>query len=88
MHLISGDTLQRQITTREDNLDSWLGDKGLSDREVVSKLYLAALSRKPFEDEIVVALGHSDGNGKEMRRQTFEDLLWAIFNSKEFLFHH
>jgi len=30
----------------------------------------------------------NDRNGKEMRRQTFEDLLWAIFNSKEFLFHH
>jgi hypothetical protein len=44
----------------------------------------------PADDEVVAALapltaGASDPN---LRRRTFEDLLWTVFNSKEFLFHH
>jgi hypothetical protein len=50
MHLVSGDTMQRQITTPDGNLDTWLDDSNLSDRDIVSKLYLSALSRKPQND--------------------------------------
>ncbi len=89
MHLVSGDTIQRQITTPGGNLDAWLDDSSLSDRGIVSNLYLSALSRKPQNDEIAAALQPiQTGGTKESRRKTFEDLLWAIFNSKEFLFHH
>jgi uncharacterized protein DUF1553 len=89
MHLVSGDTIQRQITTPGGNLDTWLDDGSSSDRDIVSKLYLAALSRKPQNDEIAAALQlMQNGATKEARRKAFEDLLWAIFNSKEFLFHH
>lgn len=89
MHMVSGDTIQRQITTSGGSLDTWLAD-GLSNTEIVSRLYLAALSRKPQADEIEAALQPLQ-NGSvagEIRRRTFEDLVWAIFNSKEFLFHH
>ena len=90
MHLVSGDTMQRQITTPGGNLDGWLEDTTLSDRDIVSRLYLAALSRKPQPDEIATALQPLETGvvTKEARRRAFEDLTWAIFNSKEFLFHH
>jgi hypothetical protein len=90
MHLVSGDTMQRQITTTGGNLDQWLDDKSLSDRELVSCLYLATLSRNPLQDEIDAALKpvQEAGLARETRRRAFEDLLWALFNSKEFLFHH
>jgi hypothetical protein len=90
MHLVSGDTIQRQITTAGGNLDTWLADKKLTDRDLVSRIYLASLSRRPHEDEIVAALKPLEAGGTtdETRRRTFEDLLWAVFNSKEFLFHH
>ena len=81
--------MQRQITTPGSNLDRWLDDSSLSDRDIVSKVYLSALSRKPHDDEIAAALQPiQNGATKELRRKTFEDLLWAMFNSKEFLFHH
>ena len=32
MHLVSGDTIQRQITAKDGNLDAWLADPVLTDR--------------------------------------------------------
>jgi Protein of unknown function (DUF1553)/Protein of unknown function (DUF1549)/Bacterial Ig-like domain (group 2) len=90
MHLVSGDTIQRQITTPGGNLDLWLEDKSLTDWDIVSRLYLAALSRNPQPDEAAAALQPFESGvvTPVARRRAFEDLVWAIFNSKEFLFHH
>lgn len=90
MHLVSGDTLQRQIAAKDGNLDRWLADGSLTNRDVVTRIYLATLTRAPQEDEIAAALGPLQGRPADpkARRIAFEDLLWAVFNSKEFLFHH
>ncbi|MEX2261296.1 MAG: DUF1549 and DUF1553 domain-containing protein [Bryobacteraceae bacterium] len=90
MHLVSGETIQHQITTAGSNLDTWLADANLSDRQVTERLYLAALTRYPSEEEVSQALKPLAGPNpdRDSRRRAFEDLLWAIFNSKEFLFHH
>ena len=88
MHLISGETLARQTSAKNGNLDRWLADASLSDEDVVRRMVLAALVRKPDSREIAVALAPIQGKGAESRRQAFEDVLWAIFNSKEFLFNH
>lgn len=90
MHLVSGDTLQHQITARESTLDAWLSDTKLNNAQIVERLYLAALTRRPSLDETASALQPLAAGGSDavLRRRTFEDLLWAIFNSKEFLFHH
>jgi hypothetical protein len=54
------------------------------DRELVEKLYLATVSRKPIEAEIAVALR---ALGKDRRRGA-ENLQWALINSPEFLFNY
>ncbi|HYI92175.1 MAG TPA: DUF1549 and DUF1553 domain-containing protein [Bryobacteraceae bacterium] len=90
MHLVSGETIQKQITSKDGNLDAWLADSSVTDRQIVENIYLAALTRKPGEDEVAAALAPlaSGDRSPEARRKTFEDLLWTAFNSKEFLFHH
>jgi hypothetical protein len=90
MHLVSGDTIQRQISAKGGNLDLWLSDSKLSDRNIVERIYVSALTRRPMEDEVTAALAPMAGKtvNAETRRQTFEDVLWTVFNSKEFLFHH
>ncbi len=57
MHLVSGETIQKQITAKDGNLDAWLADASLTDRQIVENIYLAALTRKPGEDEVSAASG-------------------------------
>ena len=65
--------------------------------ERVSDLYYAAFSREPTDNESKVALeflraGNNNEAGSDAKpkvsRQQFEDLIWALINTKEFLFNH
>jgi len=88
MHLISGETLQRQITAGGGALDKWLGDSSLSDEEIARRLFVSALARQPDPRELALALEPIRAKGPTARRHAFEDVLWALFNSKEFLYNH
>jgi hypothetical protein len=88
MHLISGDTLHKQITAKQGRLDGWMKEERLSDEEIVRRLFLAALVREPEERELSAALAPIRARGAEARRQAMEDVLWALFNAKEFLYNH
>lgn len=90
MHMVSGDTIQNQITAKDGRLDAWLADRSLTDRQIVDNIYLAALTRLPGDDEVAAALQPIASGAVQpaARRRAFEDLLWTVFNSKEFLFHH
>jgi hypothetical protein len=90
MELVSGQTVQHQATAKGGALDALLGDKNLTDRDAVGKLYLTALMRVPTQQEVDAALAPlKPGNSEPAaRRRAFEDLLWSFFNSKEFLFQY
>jgi len=88
MHLISGDTLRKKTTAKGGWLDRWLDEASLNDEEIVRRMFVSALSRPPDERELSVALAPIRSAGTGARRQAFEDTLWAIFNSKEFLHNH
>jgi uncharacterized protein DUF1553/uncharacterized protein DUF1549 len=88
MHLISGETLMRQTTAKDGNLDRWLADASLSNEDVLKRIFLASVVREPDHREIEVALLPLKTKGDGARREAFEDVLWTIFNSKEFLFNH
>jgi hypothetical protein len=90
MHLISGQTIQNQITGKDGTLDRWLADKSLTDEEITRRLFMATLVHPPTEREAsqVIASIQSGGGGANARRQAFEDVLWTIFNSKAFIFNH
>ena len=54
--------------------------------DVLNDLYLATLSRAPADGEVKAALAHV-AKGKD-KRKAWEDVQWALVNSKEFLFRH
>ncbi|MGH9627781.1 MAG: DUF1553 domain-containing protein, partial [Bryobacteraceae bacterium] len=54
------------------------------DRGLVSKLYLATLSRDPLEEELRIALAELERD----RTRGLENLQWALLNSPEFLFNY
>ena len=87
LHLISGDTIQRKITAPDSRLKQWLMEKDLTDQALIERIYLASLTREPSPQErtrLLSLLGAAGAN----RESIYQDLLWGIFNSKEFLYNH
>jgi len=66
--------------------------------EKVRELYLSAFCREPHSDELKTAVEYlaqvpvgTDGmpvDSQRANRENFQDLIWAMINTKEFLFNH
>ena len=97
LHLMNGSDIKSKLKTSKGRADALSRDKR-TNQEKVTEVYLAAFSREPREKELKIALDYleeplSDANGNLIKgttadRQKFEDLLWALMNTKEFLFNH
>lgn len=103
LHLLNSKEVQQKLTN-DAGMAATLANNSASHVDNVSQLYLVALSRKPSADELAVAKAHLDeslpDNGTESSteqgknetrkklRSAYEDLIWAIINTKEFLFNH
>jgi hypothetical protein len=78
MHMISGSTIQKKVTAAR--LPWELDDDALIDR-----VYLSSLVRAPrAEERAAVKARIAAGD----RKAAYQDLLWAILNSKEFMYQH
>jgi hypothetical protein len=60
--------------------------EGKSDQEIVEHFTLAVLSRFPTRLEIDAASQNIQKSGS--RREGLEDYVWALLNSKAFLYNH
>ena len=60
-----------------------LAEHPIDDEAALETLYLRALARRPNAEEIAVAKRYLDEVPN--RREAFEDLLWALINSAEFV---
>jgi hypothetical protein len=85
LQLINGPTINDKVRAPANRLGQLLGRK-LPDMDVLRELYLATLSRPPEGDEVKAALDHV-ARGAD-KRKAWEDVQWALLNSKEFLFRH
>ena len=83
LEMVRGDTVHSKI--RQDNNRLGVLIKAeQSDEQIVTNLYLSAIARVPKTAELEAAIKYLTASKK--RREGLEDLLWALFNSKEFLF--
>jgi hypothetical protein len=85
LQLVNGEFLNKKLTAPDNRIGRALADRR-SDAEIVAELYLAAFCREPRADELDRAIRHIAASGN--RRQGLEDVLWALINSREFLFQH
>jgi hypothetical protein len=53
------------------------------DRDALSELYLLVLAREPSRQEQQINLAYLEDVGN--RREAFEDVMWSLLNSSEFL---
>jgi hypothetical protein len=49
------------------------------------ELYLTALAREPSREELALLLGYLE---EKNAQAAYEDIIWAVLNTKEFLFNH
>ena len=58
-----------------------------SDAEVIEEVYLNTLTRFPSPDELTLMQSALKATNTD-RQQAIEDMLWAVMNTKEFLYNH
>jgi hypothetical protein len=85
LQLINGPTVNEKLRNNTNRLGKLMGKK-LSDPDILNDLYLTSLSRLPAPGEVKAALEHV-AKGAD-KRKAWEDVQWALLNSKEFLFRH
>lgn len=83
LHLLNGDTVNAKI--RQGKVVPGLLAEVKEPALVVRGLYLRTLSRPPTEAEVAAALALLPAGDPT---PALEDLLWALLNSREFLFNH
>ncbi len=86
LHLINGETIEAKVRSSKSRLARLLTAK-VAPEAALEELFLAAYARAPRPDEqqrilTAIAAAGEDAGG------AWEDVLWAIFNSSEFLFQH
>ncbi len=91
--LISNEALNKKVSADGGIVDRLIKD-GKADSEVFDTLYWTALGRAPKSAERITGLGairracSASSESATARRKAFEDLIWVLINSKEFLFNH
>lgn len=85
--LMNNPNLSERINaTTEGSLLSKILSTQSSDDKAIELLYLRALARKPTSKERETCLAYIAEVGK--RNEAYEDILWSLLNSTEFLFNH
>lgn len=82
LELINGGTVNSKLDQPGGCLSRLLGS-GLHDGQIIEELYLATLCRSPSHEEINRLEIHVLESRN--RREGFQDVLWALINSKEFM---
>lgn len=97
LHLINASDVRAKLAS-PDGTAKRFTDQKADLGEQIHEIYRIAFSRPASEEELAVALSYFkesrfDDSGNRIsedkaRRENFQDLLWAVINTKEFLFNH
>jgi hypothetical protein len=85
LHLMNGDAVNDRI--KQGRVVTKLIEAKKADREIAEDLFLRVFGRMPNEKEWG-ALQQAISVEPGARQTVFEDLFWALLNSKEFFFNH
>lgn len=89
LHLNAGVTLAQKLKAAEGRLPALLKMK-MSDLELIDEIFMIGLARLSKADERRIVEGmlqRRDADGPS-REEVFQDLFWALLNTKEFAFNH
>src|SRR5262249_2324433 len=85
LHLLNSDEIQNKLSRQGGRADLLVKDPR-PDAEKVEELFLWAFARKPAKDQLDVALAHINQYAAN-KKAAYENILWALINTKEFVFN-
>jgi hypothetical protein len=95
LHLLNAKDIQEKLSRDGGRAAVLAEDSTRSDDDKLRDLYRLAFSREPNATEISTGKSHIEktvkvDGAKEIaaKRQAYEDIVWALLNTKEFLFNH
>jgi hypothetical protein len=86
LHLMNSEEIASKVHDRH-GMPRKLARSGISPREIIDELYLGTLSRNPAEAERARMLRVFDESGTD-RQAAVEDVLWALLNTRGFVYNH
>ncbi|KAF0170476.1 MAG: hypothetical protein FD161_4623 [Limisphaerales bacterium] len=97
LHLLNSKDIQAKLTAEKGRAAVLADDDKRPDEAKVNELYLWAFSRQVESSEATTAKEHIEKKvtkapdadaKKKAKREAYEDIVWALVSSKEFLFNH
>jgi hypothetical protein len=85
LHTLNGDTLASKIADSKGRVAK-LMQSDHSHEAIVRELYMVTLCRWPTSEEL--ALSNEFLAESPSPKECYEDILWTLLNSKQFLFVH
>ena len=86
LHLLNSDEVQGKLNRQGGRPEMLAKEKDRPDEEKVTELFMWTLGRKPTDVQLANAIKHI-GENKDNKRIAFENILWALINSKGFIFN-
>jgi hypothetical protein len=84
LHLLNGNTVGPKI--QQGNIVGKMLQEKKTPAQIIENIYVRCLTRLPTEEEnaklLAMVTSASD------KKQTLEDIFWAVMNSREFMFNH
>lgn len=97
LHLINASDIRSKLASPNGRAEALAKDKRPPE-EKIKDLYLVAFARPPRAEEMRVAMNYltevrvnaagQPQDPQKVLRENFQDLIWALMNTKEFLFNH
>ncbi len=86
LHLLNSSEVQDKISSSSGRAALLAADKRPAEAKI-RELYRWVYAREPNDDELQIATAHLAKHRKNVR-PAYEDIVWALINTKEFLFNH
>ena len=92
LHLINSDTIQAKLKVANGRAMQFAKNTERSDEEKIRDVYLHAFSREPTGDDLAIAKAHLEKKrataAAGAEQEAFEDIIWVMLSTKEFMFSH
>ena len=87
LHLLNSSEVQTKIAGGTSRAALLASDKERPHEDKLRELYRWVYSREPETEEISIAMNHIEKHA-DNPQLAYEDIVWALINTKEFLFNH